>query len=61
MAQVRPFSGKLIVDDDGNGSLYLDGMRYEVGSGSNAFLRIEGHFKALVQELANKCRLKKHS
>lgn len=52
----RPFHGKLIVDEDGHGVLYLDGMRYDVGVGTNAFLRIEGHFKPLVQELANKCK-----
>jgi len=56
MPEPRPFQGKLIVDEDGHGVLYLDGMRYDVGTGSNAYLRIESCFAALVRELANKCR-----
>lgn len=57
--KTRPFHGKLIVDEEGNGVLYLDGMRIDVGSGSTAYLRIEGALKPLMQDLANQCRPKR--
>ncbi len=52
----RTFSGKLIVDDDGNGYLLLDGIAHHVGQGSNAYLRLEEQMKRLAQELSSLCR-----